>query len=102
MKGLSLVDAMPLHQRQLDRKPRLQGWLEEGFITNELDKTILEPKDWFRKGPGKGSFFLLPPISGSGHGHRHKSMHLIVVPRMMTGHWRKHLTQGMAFIYVSI
>jgi hypothetical protein len=56
MKGLGMVESMPLHQDPLERAPLLKGCLEE--LTQGLDTACLKIGDWFVKGHRKGTFIL--------------------------------------------
>jgi hypothetical protein len=106
MQGLGMVDFMPLHQDPFDREPRLLKWVEE--LVAGLDAEFLTPEDWFDKGHGHGTFvWSAPPAAadvvveqlGRAWLKQPESMHLVVVSRVMTGRWRKHLTRGTDFYF---
>lgn len=54
MKGLGMVEFMPLHQDPLERELLLKGWHEQ--LTQGLNATFLKPKNRSVKGHGKGTF----------------------------------------------
>jgi hypothetical protein len=106
MKGLGMVQFMPLHEDPFDREPRLKKWMED--LTSGLDAEFLSPEDWFDKGHGHGTFvWSAPPAAadvvveqlGRARLKRPESMHIVVVPRVMTGRWRKHMTRGTDFYF---
>jgi hypothetical protein len=108
MQGQPILDFVPLHLDPLQREPQLLSWLRK--VTDGLHPTFLTPDDWFTRGHGVGTFiWCCAPASaevvveqlGRARLKRPESMHLIMVPRIMTGRWRRHLTRGSE-IYVKI
>jgi hypothetical protein len=104
MQGLGMVAFMPLHQDPFDREPWLLKWVEE--LLAGLDADFLTQEDWSDKGYGHGTFvWSAPPVAagvvveqlGRDRLKRPESMHIVLVPRIMTGRWRKHLTRGIDF-----
>jgi hypothetical protein len=59
MKGLGMVELIPLHQDPMAREPKVRGWLEE--LTHGLEATFIEPAEWFNKGRKKGNFIWTAP-----------------------------------------
>jgi hypothetical protein len=104
MKGLGMVEFMPLHLDPLRREPKLRGWLDE--LAHGLKVTVLNPEDWFDKGHKKKNFiWTAPPAAvvvveqlGRAWLERPESA-LFVVPRLMMGIWRRHLTRGTSFYF---
>jgi hypothetical protein len=101
MQGKPIQDFVPLHLNPHEREPGLKAWLER--ITAGLDPTFLTPEGWYTTGHGHGSFvWVTPPAAaevvveqlGRARLKRPGSLHLILVPRVMTGRWRRHLTRG--------
>ena len=98
MAGEDVLDFVPLHQSALERSPALKEWLED--VTQESDASFLTPEGWFDGTDREGAFVWSPPpaaadvvverLSIAKH-KRPNSLHLVVVPRLMTGRWRKHL-----------
>jgi hypothetical protein len=63
----------------------------------------LDPSGWFDDAHKFGNFvWNVPPAAaevvveqlGFARLKRPQAMHIIIVPRLMTGHWRRHLTRG--------
>jgi hypothetical protein len=50
MKGLGMVQFMPLYEDPFDREPRSKKWMED--LTSGLGAKFLSPEDWFDKGHG--------------------------------------------------
>ena len=98
MAGEDVLDFVPLHQSALERSPALKEWLED--VTQESDASFLTPEGWFDGTDREGAFVWSPPpaaadvvverLSIAKH-KRPNSLHLVVVPRLTTGRWRKHL-----------
>ncbi len=101
---------MAIHEEPVDREPRLlKKCVEE--LTMGLDAEFLTPEEWFNKGHGPHGTFIwsaLPEAAdavveqlGRAWLKRPESMHTVVVPRVITGRWRKHLTlEELTFIFV--
>jgi hypothetical protein len=107
MKGTQRMEEyMPLHLDALAHGPEFKNFLEE--IVRPLDATFLSPEGWFDEGHGTGTYVWTPAPAAAyvvveqlGHA-RHKrpeSMHLVVLPRVMTGCWRRHMTRGSDFYF---
>ena len=67
-------------------------WLEH--VTEGLYPLFLEPAQWFMEGHTRGTFVWVPPPAaaevvveqlGRAWLKRPESMHIIIVPRVMTG-----------------
>jgi hypothetical protein len=101
MQGRPMMDYMPLHLNPLVRDARLKPWLNE--VTRDLDARYLSPEGWFEEGHGYGTYIwtaapaeaeVVVEQLGRARLKRPESMHIIVVPRVMTGRWRRHMTRG--------
>jgi hypothetical protein len=101
MQGKPIQDFVPLHLSPYDREVEIKPWLDR--ITAGLNPIFLTPEDWFTTGHGHGTFvWVTPPAAtevvveqlGRARLKRPSSLHLILVPRVMTGRWRRHLTRG--------
>ena len=101
MQGRPIQDFVPLHLDPLTREPGLRPWLLN--ITKGLDTIFLDPEGWYTTGHGRGTYIWTPPPAaaevvveqlGRARLKRPESMHIVVVPRVMTGRWRRHLTRG--------
>jgi hypothetical protein len=100
MQRISMQQFVPLHLSALERSSALRPWLTAA--TKGLDPIFLEPEDWFTKGQGSGTFIWSPAPAaadvvveqlGKARHKRTTSIHLVVVPRLMTGRWRRHMTR---------
>jgi hypothetical protein len=108
MEGKPILEFVPLHLHPLERAPGLKLWLKQ--FTAGMNPTILTPEGWYTPGHGRGTFiWITPPAAaevvveqlGRARLKRQESLHLILVPCIMTGRWRRYLTQGSE-IYLRI
>jgi hypothetical protein len=104
MQGIRMEEFVPLHLTGLDRSSKLRGWLDS--VLEGLAATFLTTEGWFETGHGAGMYVWAPALAaaevvveqlGKARLKRPQAMHLIVVPRLMTGRWRRHLTRGLDF-----
>jgi hypothetical protein len=107
MLGIPIIKFLPLNTDALSCSPQLRPWIADvmrGFGVVEF----LSPEGWFTDGHRMGNCVWAPlPAAADVVVEqlclaRHKclqSMQMVVVPRLMTGHWRKHLTQAMDFYF---
>jgi hypothetical protein len=100
MQGRTILEYIPLHLTAFERSPKLKDWFDMSF--GELDHTFLEPEGWFGVGHQDGNFIWAPPPAaadvvveqlGKARHKRPHNLHLIVVPRLMTGYWRRALVR---------
>ena len=99
MRGFPLIDFIPLHLNAFQRFGKLRAWLMD-VLSGVGKVTTLTPEGWFTTAHNYGTFVWAPPpaaadvvveqLSMARH-KRSQGMHIIVVPRLMTGYWRKHL-----------
>jgi hypothetical protein len=101
MLGKDMRYFIPIHLDPTVREPKISEWIED--VTRGLDFKILSPSGWFDDAHNDGNFvWTVPPAAaevvveqlGFIRLKRPNSMHLIIVPRLMTGRWRKHLGRG--------
>lgn len=106
MQGKPIEDFIPLHLDPFDPESTLRGWIEA--VTLGLTPKILTPEEWYCEGHELGTFvWTTPPVAaevvveqlGRARLKRPESMHLILVPRLMTGHWRRLLARGSDFYF---
>jgi hypothetical protein len=99
MAGQPILDFIPLHLGALDRSAAVEDWVQS-WVGQEL--TSLTPEGWFDEGQGGGCFLWTPPrqrpqtqwpsyLGGGGIHKRPWNTHFVVVPRLMTGRWRRAL-----------
>ena len=101
MLGKPMIDFVPLNLSAFDRSPSLKAWLEK--VTTGAKFFWLNPKGWFSGLNKKGNFIWAPPpaagdvvvdVLGKARLKRPECMHIVLIPRLMTGKWRRHLTRG--------
>jgi hypothetical protein len=99
--GRDITNWVPLNKGALLREPKLKIWLQQ--VTRGVDFCTLTPEGWFTEGHGYGNYIWAPPPAaadvvveqlGKAGMKRSETMHIIVVPRLMTGRWRRHLGRG--------
>ena len=104
MQGHDIRTYIPLHLSAFDRSPALEKWMRD--ITEGTNPTFLDPNGWFAGATTEGTFVWSPPPAaaevvverlGVAKHKRPNSLHFVVVPRLMTGYWRKHLTKATDF-----
>jgi hypothetical protein len=100
MRGQAMEHFIPLHLHAFERSPTLKAWFQDVLGTTSV--TYLDPKGWYTKAHTFGNLIWFPPPVAADvvveqlDRARHKRpscMHLIAVPRLMTGQWRCHLTR---------
>ena len=102
MLGRSLLEFVPLHLNPIQRSNTLAKWVEG--LAFSLKATVLEPEDWFcmERRATETCIWALPPAAGDvgmeqlGFA-RHKrphGLHIVLVPRLMTGQWRRRLIRS--------
>ena len=101
MAGDHTLKHVPLHLDAFTRSPALREWVED--LTHGLDATFLTPEGWYEDTNKEGVFIWSPPPAaadvvverlGIARHKRPNSLHLVFVPRLMTGRWRRHLGRG--------
>jgi hypothetical protein len=100
--GRNIRHWVPLNRGALERSEGLKECIV-GRTTRGLGFEILEPEGWFTTGQGYGNYIWAPPPTaaeivveqlGRARVKRPEALHLIVVPWLMTGRWRRHLGRG--------
>jgi hypothetical protein len=101
MRGRDMRFYIPLHLSPIERAPQVKTWFDG--VTKNLDFDWLSPEGWFTKAHTQGNFIWnIPPAAaevvveqlGFARLKRPEAFHIIIVPRLMTGRWRRHLTRG--------
>jgi hypothetical protein len=101
MLGKDIRTFIPLHLDPVVREPKVGDWISD--VTRGLDFQHLQPSGWFDDAHSDGNFvWTVPPAAGEVvveqlgfiRLKRPSSMHLIIIPRLMTGRWRRHLSRG--------
>jgi hypothetical protein len=113
--GDPMMTFIPLHQTAIERSPSLRAWLKS-WGGDKLE--FLDPRDWFTRGHDhsgyseknpaglvyptirQGHFVWSPPPAAAevaleelrkARIKRQDSLHIIVIPRLMTPEWLKQL-----------
>ena len=101
MLGKDIRTFIPLHLDPVTREPKVLDWLKD--VTRGLDFEFLNASGWFDDAHNPGNYiWSVPPAAaevvveqlGFIRLKRPNSMHLLVIPRLMTGRWRRHLNRG--------
>jgi hypothetical protein len=101
MDGKDLMSFVPIHKSAFDRSPALKPWLED--VLHGHKAKFLSPEGWFEDTDSEGTFVWTPAPAaadlvverlGTARHKRPNSLHLVVVPRLMTGYWRKALLKA--------
>lgn len=107
MAGSAMEDFIPLDVNALDRSETLKDQLR--LHLQELKFHTLKPEEWFDEHHNFGNYIWAPPPAAADvvvdllNKARHKrpeSMHLVLVPRLMTGRWRKLMTRLSDFYFI--
>lgn len=107
MTGAPIRSFIPLHLPPLERSPALMPWLVE--VLADLSPIFLSYDNWFDSTLNEdGTFvwnaapaaaeFVVERLGVARH-KRPNSFHLVAVPRLMTGRWRKHLSRACDFYF---
>jgi hypothetical protein len=100
MQRVSMESFVPLHHSTLYRSTTLHPWLTAA--AKGLEPVFLKPEGWFTTGQGLGTFVWHPAPAaadvvveqlGKSRHKRPMSLHIVVIPRIMTGSWRWHMTR---------
>ena len=107
MLWIPMINFLPLNTDALSRSPQPRPWIAD--VMRGLGVVeFLSPEGWFTDGHGMGNNVWAPPPAAADvvveqlclARHKHlQSAHMAVVPRLMTGHWRKHRTQATDFYF---
>jgi hypothetical protein len=100
MAGHSVIVFVPLHLSALERSSELEPSIHSWWDELRGDLETLSPEGWFEEGQKDGHFLWAPPPAaadvvaeqlGEARHKRPFCTHITVVPRLMTGRWRKTL-----------
>jgi len=100
MTGIPMEVFIPLHLKPTDRDGRLNCWINE--LVKGMGFKWLEPEEWFEEHHREGNFIWdVPPAAGDvvyekldkWRLKRPGCMHLVFIPRLITGLWRRILSR---------
>jgi hypothetical protein len=109
MAGKAMTSFVPLHLSGKERSAGIEDWLlwhlpSAGGGTGKL----LAEADWFKAGHTPGAWLWIPAPAaaevvveqlGKARHKRPHVMHMVAVPRLMTGRWRQQLTRESDFYF---
>lgn len=106
MDGDTMEQHIPLNESAFERSTKLEKLFRTSF--EELKFRFLKPKEWFDEYHAFGNFVWTPPPAAAEavvdllEKARHKrpeSLHLVLVPRIMTGRWRRMMTRTADYYF---
>jgi hypothetical protein len=108
MTGVSMLSYVPLHLDAIQRQGEtLKEWILSWFTGTDSPE-FLSPVDWFYRGHHLSTCIWTPPpaaadaaleqLAFSIH-KRPYSTHLVLIPRLMTSHWRKLLNKICCLVF---
>ena len=111
MRGENMLDHVPLNLSCLERSSDVKPWIKTWLIsqTKGVVPVFLGPDDWPQAHPSRGVYVWAPPpaaapaavewMAQSIH-KRPSSVHVFVVPRLMTAWWRRVLGKATDVSFV--
>ena len=102
MRGIPLIEYLPINRSAFDRHPPLLAWIRD-VCGGVGGLTELDAEGWFTTAHSFGNFIWSPPPAAAdvvveqlsqARLKRPTCFHVVVVPRLMTVYWRKHLTRA--------
>ena len=99
MLGQDMLDFVPLHLSAVDRSPKLVDWCKSWWDEERGPLHHQTPEDWFANHT-EGNFLWTPAPAaaeavveqlGKAQHKRPHACHIVIVPRLLTGRWRKDL-----------
>jgi hypothetical protein len=110
MAGDDMLSFVPLSQNAAERSPQLLPWIKSWADSRrkKSEVKILTPTEWCDPHPNEGTYIWLPPPAaasaavewlGQSIHKRSSSVHIVLVPRWMTGIWRKRLAKTSDLLF---
>ncbi len=106
--GQDMLSFIPLHLSAVAREPDLVPWVVS-WLGASSPPTWLEPYDWYVGGPPSGPQIWHPPpgvadaaleqLAAAIH-KRPKTTHVVLIPRLLTSHWRRLLGKICDLVFV--
>eukprot|EP00980_Cylindrotheca_fusiformis_P023557 scaffold10595_cov116-Cylindrotheca_fusiformis.AAC.1 len=110
MAGILILTYVPLHLSAEERSVGVENWVRSWWGTDLGELETLTPEGWFDNSQrAEGPFLWLPPpaaadvvaeMLGEAKIKRPQGTHVVVVPRLMTGRWRRALLKETDFSFV--
>jgi len=110
MAGRDMLSYIPLHLSAVDWSPQLTQWAFSWASApgGSHPFSVVTPSEWPRAHPSGGTFLWFPPPAGasaavewlalSAH-KRSASVHVVLIPRLMTAWWFKVLNKASDLIF---
>ena len=126
MKGASMLSFVPLHERAIERSPKLIDWIFGWCKVASLGEVeVLDENAWFERGHDidgsclntdgmwipdyrSGNFIWSPPPAVGRFAvaelrqarlKRQQSFHIVLIPKLMQTEWRRQLYKGADMIF---
>jgi hypothetical protein len=111
MRGENMLEHVPLNLSCLERSAKVEPWIRSWLISQikGVEPVVLGPDDWPQPHPSRGVYLWAPPpaaataavewLAHSIH-KRPSSVHVFVVPRLMTAWWRRVLNKATDVSFV--
>jgi hypothetical protein len=110
MAGESMLSFVPISQSAAERSSSLLPWVRSWAAPKDQSKKvkILSPTEWCDPHPSKGTYVWMPPPAaaataiewlGQSIHKRSDSVHIVLVPRLMTAYWRKRLSKTSDLLF---
>jgi hypothetical protein len=110
MAGEDMLSYVPLHERAIDRSAELLPWVMSWISKAEWRRkvSLLQTEDWASPHPDGGVYLWVPPPAAAEAAieflsqsitKRPNSVHVILIPRLMTAWWRKRLIKTSDLLF---
>jgi hypothetical protein len=110
MAGESMSSFVPLSQNASERSVALLPWVRSWAEAKDKNKQVkvLSPTEWCDPHPSGETHVWVPPPAAAGAAidwlgqsihKRPESVHIVLVPRLMTGLWRKELSKTSDLLF---
>jgi hypothetical protein len=110
MAGESMLSFVPLSQNASERSAALLPWVRSWAEAKDKNKQVkvLSPTEWCDPHPSGETYVWVPPPAAAGAAidwlgqsihQRPESVHIVLVPRLMTGLWRKKLSKTSDLLF---
>eukprot|EP00980_Cylindrotheca_fusiformis_P031013 scaffold25703_cov171-Cylindrotheca_fusiformis.AAC.2 len=110
MAGVPILTYVPLHLSALERSAKVEHWVRSWWGEELGELETLTPEGWFDNAQrSEGPFLWLPPpaaadvvaemLVGEAKLKRPQGTHVVLVPRLMTGRWRRAMLKETDFSF---
>jgi hypothetical protein len=112
MAGDSMLSFVPLSQNAAERSSSLLPWVRSWAAPKDTNKEVKhyhQPTEWCDPHPSGGTYVWIPPPAAAFHAvewlaqqsihKRPDSVHVMLVPRLVTNLWRKRLSKTSDLLF---